>query len=435
MSNETVWPTIRLGDHAYVKGRIGWRGLKSSEYTQEGPCLIAGYHIESGRVNWGACDHIPMCRYTESWEIALREADVILTKDGTIGRVALVRDMPGPATINSTMMLVRPRGPVLSGFLYHYLTGNAFQKLVADKVSGSSVPHVFQRDMVELTMPLPSQKDQLHIAKILDTADDTIRQTERVIAKLKAVKAGLLHDLLTRGLDENGELRDPEKRPEEFKDSPLGRIPGQWEIGGIRQFLRLHDGIKPGPFGSNITKRMYRSEGYRVYGQEQVIAGDLSMGDYYISPSKYFEMNAFSLQEGDLLISLVGTIGRVLVVRIPFEPGVINPRLIRLRPARNEADVEFLKHLMISDILQQQLEKMAQGGTMPVLSGRILRKLIVARPPLQEQSRIAAILDAQDGLIRSEKQMIEELRQVKQGLLDDLLTGQVRVNHTEGTET
>ncbi|HBE45544.1 MAG TPA: restriction endonuclease subunit S, partial [Deltaproteobacteria bacterium] len=101
------WPEEELAKFSYIKGRIGWRGLKASEYTNDGPFLIAGNHIKNGRVNWSTCDHINMFRYDESWEIALKEKDIILTKDGTIGRVALIDSLPGPATINRACSIIQ----------------------------------------------------------------------------------------------------------------------------------------------------------------------------------------------------------------------------------------------------------------------------------------------------------------------------------------
>ena len=97
-------------------------------------------------------------------------------------------------------------------------------------------------------VPLFSLSEQRHIAEILDTADEAIRQTERLTAKLKLVKAGLLHDLLTRGLDEHGRLRDPQAHPEQFKDSPLGRIPRGWEVKRLTDIASYQNG---GPFPSN----------------------------------------------------------------------------------------------------------------------------------------------------------------------------------------
>ena len=115
------WRTEPLGKHCYIKARIGWRGLAASEYTDSGPFLIAGKHIESGCIDWDAADHISDFRYRESFEIALAEGDVILSKDGTIGRVARIDSLPGRATINGTMMLVRPEREINYRFLFQHI--------------------------------------------------------------------------------------------------------------------------------------------------------------------------------------------------------------------------------------------------------------------------------------------------------------------------
>lgn len=249
------WRVERLGNHAYIRARIGWRGLSASEYTEHGPYLIAGQHIIGGKVDWDACDHVSEFRYRESWEIALRHGDIILSKDGTIGRVARIDDLPRPATINGTMMLVRPRETLDFRFLYHFLGGTQFQKLIEDKVSGSSVPHIFQRDMVLLPVSLPPIAEQLRISQVLDAAEEAIRGTVQLVAKLKRMRLGLLCALLTRGIDESGKLRDPERRPMEFKHSPLGRIPCDWEVAPIGSLLANVDpAMRSGPFGSALLK-------------------------------------------------------------------------------------------------------------------------------------------------------------------------------------
>ncbi|MCY4664181.1 MAG: hypothetical protein OXC00_05905, partial [Acidimicrobiaceae bacterium] len=106
----TDWRREHLGDHTQIGARIGWRGLSADEYVENGPFLIAGKHIVSGSVDWTGCDHLTERRYRESPEIALQIGDVIVSKDGTIGRVARIDSLPGPATLNGTMMLVRPTG-------------------------------------------------------------------------------------------------------------------------------------------------------------------------------------------------------------------------------------------------------------------------------------------------------------------------------------
>ena len=288
-------------------------------------------------------------------------------------------------------------------------------------------PKLMNNVMGNIVIPFPPLPEQRRIAEILETIDETIQKTETLISKFKAMKQGLLHDLLTRGLDNNCKLRDPNTHPEQFKDSPLGMIPREWDIGRIDQFLNPTDGIKPGPFGSSITKIMYTPEGYKVYGQEQVIAGDLTVGDYYISTDKFNELRTFEIHENDILMSLVGTVGRVLVVQSPFRPGIINPRLIRFRPFLSKGNPIFLRELLMSDIVKKQLASLFQGGTMPVLSATIVKKLILAKPKQYEQEMIAKILLAHDARIRTEEQYRDKLKLQKKGLMHDLLTGKIRV--------
>jgi type I restriction enzyme S subunit len=203
----------------------------------------------------------------------------------------------------------------------------------------------------------------------------------------------------------------------------LENLPHTWNLVNLSEFTNLEDGIKPGPFGSSLTKDFYTSSGYRVYGQEQVIAGDLNIGDYFISSSKYLELRSFSIQANDILLSLVGTTGKVLVVPDSFYPGVINPRLIRLRPNLRQTVVGYLKHLLESSIVRHQLNRLSQGGTMEVLSATVLRQLKLPKPSnLPEQRSIAHILDTIDEAIATTTAHIDKLKLAKAGLLHDLLT-------------
>ncbi|WP_212568540.1 hypothetical protein, partial [Vibrio parahaemolyticus] len=101
------WREVTLDGLAEVRGRVGWKNLKQSEYTSEGPYLIAGKHINEGVINWCRCDHLSEERYVESIEIALQDGDVIFSKDGSLGNPALIENLQNKATINGTMMLVR----------------------------------------------------------------------------------------------------------------------------------------------------------------------------------------------------------------------------------------------------------------------------------------------------------------------------------------
>jgi len=192
------WKIIKLDDYAYIKGRIGWRGLKASEYTKEGPYLVANKHIINGKVMWDICDHLSEFRYEESPEIQLRRNDVIMAKDGTIGEAAIIDFLPDKATINSTMMLIRTTNNDLAPkFMLYFLQGPHFKRFIYQKTSGTSIPHIFQRDMKNLRMPLPQLSEQKRIVEILSTVDRKLELERARKVKLERVKKGLMNDLLT----------------------------------------------------------------------------------------------------------------------------------------------------------------------------------------------------------------------------------------------
>ncbi|WP_317766649.1 restriction endonuclease subunit S [Pediococcus ethanolidurans] len=176
-----VWEQRKLGDLATIKGRLGWKSLKQEEYTdnKNDPAMIAGRHIRSGCINWNLVDHIPMWRYEESLEIALQNGDVIFSKDGSLGNPAIIKELDKKATINSTMMLVRTNDAINSNFFYQLMTGDQFQKLVYLKVSGSSIPHLFQDDMKKFVFKAPLKVEQDQISHFLDILDSLIAANQR----------------------------------------------------------------------------------------------------------------------------------------------------------------------------------------------------------------------------------------------------------------
>jgi len=213
-----------------------------------------------------------------------------------------------------------------------------------------------------------------------------------------------------------------------YKKTELGVIPEEWEI------RRLHDlgsssipAIKAGPFGSSLTKDSYVPAGFKIYGQEQVIRGDYLFGDYYISGRKYRDMESCAVRPGDVLLSLVGTVGKLLVLPEDAPRGIINPRLIRFSFDKNQVCPYFFKYLFESDQTQRHLSRQAQGGTMGVLNAGMLRPMTIPVPPLPEQRAIATALSDVDALIAGLDQLIAKKRDLKQAAMQQLLTGKTRL--------
>lgn len=331
----------------------------------------------------------------------------------------------GKAYLNQHLFKVVPRVGTDLNFLHHLLDFK--MQALAGQTHGTTMKHIKRSDLLPFAVVIPARREQQQIAGILDLVDRAVGRTEQLIAKLERVKVALVHDLLTWGIDDKGELRDPQRHPEQFKESPLGTIPTTWKPAGLTSYLEADQGIKPGPFGSSLTKSMYSESGYRVYGQEQVIAGSLQHGDYYVPETKFRELAAFEVIDGDVLVSLVGTIGRILVVESPFERGIINPRLLRLRPGSRVGHPGFVGLLLRSDQIMRQLANLAGGGTMPVLNGQIIRRVLVPWVPLKEQVEIFARVDAIEQRLRGELAAARKLDALRHGLMDDLIAGRVRV--------
>lgn len=202
-----AWKQRKLGDNSIIKGRLGWKSLKQEEYTESGPAMIAGRHIVNGHIDWSKVDHIPQWRYDESPEIMLENDDVIFSKDGSLGNPALIEKLDNLATINSTMMLVRTDKTIDSKFFYQVLTSDQFKKLIYLKVSGSSIPHLFQADMNEFTFFTPSVNEQTKIGNFFKQLDETIILQERELVLLKEQKKSLLQKMFPKKGSKVPEIR------------------------------------------------------------------------------------------------------------------------------------------------------------------------------------------------------------------------------------
>jgi type I restriction enzyme S subunit len=213
-----------------------------------------------------------------------------------------------------------------------------------------------------------------------------------------------------------------------YKQTDVGVIPEDW---GYARLDSLGDGkrppVKAGPFGSTLTKDQYVPVGFKVYGQEQVIAGDPLFGSYYISSKKYRELESCAVQPGDVLLSLVGTIGRLLEIPDGAPLGVINPRLLRLSLDKERVSPKFFKYVFETGTVQSRLERQAQGGTMGVLNAGVLRPFQIPLPELPEQRAIATALSDVDALLGGLDRLVAKKRDLKVAAMQQLLTGQTRL--------
>jgi len=161
------WIFQPLDGLIYISARIGWKGLKASEYTEAGPLFLSVHSLNYGRtVNLSQGFHISQERYEESPEIMLQNDDILLCKDGAgIGKIGIVKGLTEPATINSSLLLIRSGKYFTPEFLYFFLAGPTMQRIVQERMTGSAVPHLFQRDVKEFVLEIPPLAEQIEIVR------------------------------------------------------------------------------------------------------------------------------------------------------------------------------------------------------------------------------------------------------------------------------
>lgn len=279
--------------------------------------------------------------------------------------------------------------------------------------------NVRPEDFMSMAMWYPPLSEQRRIAEILDTLDETIRKTERLIAKLQQAKQGLLHDLLTRGIDDKGELRDPERHPEQFKDSVLGRIPKDWEEIALSKLCKriTYGFTNPMPTVSE--------------GPWMLTAADIDYDAINYASARKTNQTAFSRltsksrpEIGDLLITKDGTLGRVAILD---RDGVCVNQSVAVIALKEQSRARFLTDYLLSPTAQERILADAGGSAIKHIYITKLAEMIVPAPPTDEALEISLRIRSVNEWLASEQAGLFKLRTLKSGLMDDLLTGRVRV--------
>lgn len=413
MSSETRWLT--LDELAYLS--------KERVRNQKDPRLpyVGLEHIAQGRPF--LLDTAPSGA-SVSTNCVFEPDDILFGKLRPRLRKSLQVDFSGYCSTD--ILVLRAREDFCPTFVAKvFQSDKVFEAAVQTSV-GTRMPRTSWDDLKKVSVFVPPLPEQCRIAEILDGADEAIRQSERVIAKLREMKKGLLHDLLTRGLDAEGNLRDPEAHPEQFKDSPLGRIPREWEVSKIDD-LAVHVGSGATPRGGS---KVYLSDGIVFIRSQNVEFDGLVLDDVaHISEEIHRDMARSEIFAHDVLINITGaSIGRCCSVPSWLGPANVNQHVCAIRLSDpTAADATYLSSVLASEIGQHQVEILNAGSNREGLNYTQLRSFEIPWPNTKERKRVAAVISAHDARIHAEEAALDKLRQVKRGLMNDLLTGRVRV--------
>lgn len=409
---------------------------------EDGHPIVNAKDIPAGKVELETCTRISDRDYQLlcSQNCAPKVGDVLLSKDGTIGRVVHYKEDLGVVALSSVAIL-RPEAKLDSDFLAHSLRSHLFEKQLFGLQSGSALKRLILGDIRKIRVPVPPAHTQRRIAEILTTLDEEIEATEALIAKHQQIKAGLMHDLFTRGLwtqaeldrgdhkglpseasAKEGQLRPtPEEAPGLYQETEIGLFPKAWKIDLLDAFAKRGSGHTPNrhnpAYWNGGVKWVSLADSFRL---DQLYISDT---DKEISQLGIENSSAVLHPPGIVVLSRDAGVGKSAITTCPM--AVSQHFMCWL--CGPELDNHYLYYWLQDQ--KRVFENISTGTTIPTIGLGFFRRYKIAVPSApEEQQKIRSSLLSCDESLFAHQDDLAKLRQQKQGLMQDLLTGQVRVD-------
>ena len=381
--------------------------FKSKQYVDDGIRVIRIANVQKGKIVDDAPCFYPINTKNEIEKYMLFENDLLISLTGNVGRVGLLTKDMLPAALNQRVSCIRIQDKEVAFFkyLYYYLQQNTFERDCIKASNGVAQLNLSTKWLENYEIYLPYLKEQ-----------------KLIVAKIEE-----LFSKLDKGVEELNKIKDQLKiyRQAVLKAAFEGCLCPQNEK---CQIVNIHEIIAPnkhslkaGPFGSSIKKEMYVKIGYKVYGQEQVISGNENFGNYYIDEKKYNELISCKVKPNDILISLVGTVGKVLVLSEKCAPGIINPRLIKVSLDENKMLAKYFKYYFESEYLRSLYKQKVHGATMDVLNMGMIKELPFPLYSIHTQKIIVNEIETRLSVCDKIEQTVNETLQKAESLRQSIL--------------
>lgn len=397
------WKMYSIGKDCSVKARIGWQGLTTSEYLQTGHYgLITSTDLIEGKVNWDTCVFVSEERYKQDTNIIVKNGDVLVSKDGTIGKVAVVSNLQYPTTLNSGVFVIRTKNEKITQeglglvFISPY-----FKDFIKRLTAGSTIVHLYQKDIVNFTFPIPTLPEQHRIASAITSIDNLISSLGKLIEKKKNIKQGTMQQLLT------GKTR-------------------------LKGFSEPWVEKKLGDVAVNYTGLTYSPMNVKSYGTLVLRSSNIQKGILVFNDNVFVDMDIPSraiAKKNDLLICVrngsKALIGKSAVIT-DYADGMAFGAFMTILHA-NDIQQGFLNYLWQADYIQQQVKDNMGATINQITNADIEQFKIVVPHSLKEQQAIATILIKMDDEITALEAQRAKYEAIKQGMMQQLLTGKIRL--------
>ena len=417
------WEVKTLGKLACINGRIGFRGYTVKDLVRkgEGAIAIGGKHISKNFLDLSDAEYISWKKYYESPEIMVKQGDIVLAQRGTLGKSALIKSDIGPATINPSLVLIN-KIKCNNLYLIYNMQSSSVTDYIRQINSQTSIPMISQKQIEGIKIAIAKLDcEQAAIATALSDVDSLISALTKKIMKKKAIKQGLMQQLLT------GRKRLPgyEKNREPVQ-TEWGAIPKDWKTLSIGKCCSIKARIG----WQGLKKSEYLSSGeYVLVTGTDFLNGRIDWKScVYVSKKRYEQDANIQIVKHDILITKDGTIGKVAFLDDVPCLGTLNSGIFVVRSHSEELDQCYLSKIFESFIFDAFLESLVAGSTINHLYQKDFVHFNFPVPPtISEQTAIANILSDCDSEIAALEEKRDKYKEIKQGMMQQLLTGKIRL--------
>lgn len=398
----------------------------SPKYLENGYPLITSKNLKTNGLDFKNVNFISEeDHYKISERSKVDTGDILFGMIGTLGNPVIVKEDDGQFSIKN-VALIKFNNSILNNVFLKNLLNSTFIEKIFNRISDGGVQKFIALGTIrKLPIPLPPLKEQQKIASILSSVDETIKKTKGILEQATLVKRGIMHELFSEGIGNT-----------EYKDSEVGRIPKSWKVVDMGTIFDTIDGDR----GKNYPNTNdFIDEGYCLFLDTKNVTKSGFMFDTkkFISKEKDKMLRNGKLSRNDFVMTSRGSIGNIAFYseNVPYENIRINSAMLILRPYDKDLNFDFWMHLLRGRVIEKYIRKFKVGSAQPHITKKSFQQLKVSIPSSsKEQQKISNILNEFDNKIRNEEENLLYLDSLKRGLMQQLLTGKVRVPTTESEE-
>lgn len=396
------WEQRKLSEIATMHARIGWQNLRTSEFLDSGNyMLITGTDFEDGGINFDTCHYVERERYEQDKHIQIKNGSILITKDGTLGKVAYVQGLSMPATLNAGVFNVEIKAEtnVDNKYLFQYLKAPYLMDYVDKKATGGTIKHLNQNILVDFPVDMPSRQEQRLIGEYFSNLDNLITLHQRKYDQFTKIKKSMLKKMF----------------PREGQDIPEIRFAGftePWEQRKVTDIGKIYIGLV-----TTMTK-YYTDEGTLLIRNSDIKDGRFEFGDnpIYLENSFAQKNESRMHQLGDVVTVHTGDVGTSAVIS-ENEVKSIGFATIVTRPNKKTIDSNYLCSFLNTEKHKKWAVGVSTGDGRTNYNLGDYFELVVPVPSIKEQQKIASFIQKINYLITLHQRQLDQLKNIKKSML------------------